>query len=183
MLMDRFRLDGKVALVTGSGRGIGRGCALAFAEQGAHIVCSARTQEQIDDTAAEARRHGVEALAQTCDVSDPAQMDAAVALGAPVIELHTGAYCDARQLERGQHLDRIITAAAHSAELGLECHAGHGLTFDTVGPVAALPEIVELNIGHFLIGEAIFGGLESAINRMRVHMDKARANSGTAKSA
>ena len=114
---------------------------------------------------------------------DPIQMDAAVALGAPVIELHTGAYCDARQLERGQHLDRIITAAAHSAELGLECHAGHGLTFDTVGPVAALPEIVELNIGHFLIGEAIFGGLESAINRMRVHMDKARANSGTAKSA
>ena len=78
MLMDRFRLDGKVALVTGSGRGIGRGCALAFAEQGAHIVCSARTQEQIDDTAAEARRHGVEALAQTCDVSDPAQMDALV---------------------------------------------------------------------------------------------------------
>ena len=81
MLMDRFRLDGKVALVTGSGRGIGRGCALAFAEQGAHIVCSARTQEQIDDTAAEARKHGVEALAQTCDVSDPAQMDALVDAG------------------------------------------------------------------------------------------------------
>ncbi len=113
---------------------------------------------------------------------DPVQMDAAVALGAPVIELHTGAYCDARQMERRQHLDRIISAAAHSAEAGLECHAGHGLTFDTVGPVAALPEVVELNIGHFLIGEAIFSGLESAIKRMRALMDKARAESGAAKS-
>ena len=78
MLMDRFRLDGQVALVTGSGRGIGRGCALAFAEQGAHIVCSARTQEQIADTAAQARAHGVDALAQTADVSDPDQLDALV---------------------------------------------------------------------------------------------------------
>ena len=113
---------------------------------------------------------------------DPVQMDAAVALGAPVIELHTGAYCDARQMERRQHLDRIISAAAHSAEVGLECHAGHGLTFDSVGPVAALPEVVELNIGHFLIGEAIFSGLESAIKRMRAVMDKARAETGAAKS-
>lgn len=78
MLMDRFRLDGQVALVTGSGRGIGRGCALAFAEQGANIVCSARTQEQIADTAAQARAHGVQALAQTADVSDPDQLDALV---------------------------------------------------------------------------------------------------------
>ena len=113
---------------------------------------------------------------------DPVQMDAAVALGAPVVELHTGAYCDARQVERRQHLDRIITAAAYSAEVGLECHAGHGLTFDTVGPVAALSEVAELNIGHFIIGEAIFGGLESAIKRMRALMDKARAESGAAKS-
>ena len=113
---------------------------------------------------------------------DPVQMDAAVALGAPVVELHTGAYCDARQVERRQHLDRIITAAAYSAEVGLECHAGHGLTFDTVGPVAALSEVVELNIGHFIIGEAIFGGLEIAIKRMRALMDKARAESGAAKS-
>ena len=113
---------------------------------------------------------------------DPVQMDAAVALGAPVIELHTGAYCDARQMERRQHLDRIISAAAHSAEVGLECHAGHGLTFDSVGPVAALPEVVELNIGHFLIGEAIFSGLESAIKRMRAHMDAARAEAGALKS-
>ena len=113
---------------------------------------------------------------------DPVQIDAAVALGAPVVELHTGAYCDARQVERRQHLDRIITAAAYSAEVGLECHAGHGLTFDTVGPVAALSEVVELNIGHFIIGEAIFGGLEIAIKRMRALMDKARAESGAAKS-
>ena len=114
---------------------------------------------------------------------DPVQMDAAVALGAPVVELHTGAYCDARQVERRQHLDRIITAAAYSAEVGLECHAGHGLTFDTVGPVAALSEVEELNIGHFIIGEAIFGGLEIAIKRMRALMDKARAEAGAAKSA
>ena len=114
---------------------------------------------------------------------DPVQMEATVALGAPVVELHTGAYCDARQVERRQHLDRIITVAAYSAEVGLECHAGHGLTFDTVGPVAALPEVAELNIGHFIIGEAIFGGLESAIKRMRALMDKARAEASAAKSA
>jgi pyridoxine 5-phosphate synthase len=114
---------------------------------------------------------------------DPVQMDATVALGAPVVELHTGAYCDARQVERRQHLDRIITAAAYSAEVGLECHAGHGLTFDTVGPVAALSEVAELNIGHFIIGEAIFGGLEVAIKRMRALMDKARPESSAAKSA
>jgi len=114
---------------------------------------------------------------------DPVQMDATFALGAPVVELHTGAYCDARQVERRQHLDRIITAAAYSAEVGLECHAGHGLTFDTVGPVAALSEVAELNIGHFIIGEAIFGGLEIAIKRMRALMDKARAKAGAAKSA
>ena len=104
---------------------------------------------------------------------ESAQLDAALALGAPVVELHTGAYCeaagDARQFER------IRTAAAHAEKIGLECHAGHGLSFDTVGPVAAIPTIVELNIGHFLIGEAIFGGLESSIKRMRALMDKARA--------
>ena len=84
-------------------------------------------------------------------------------------------------MERRQHLDRIITAAAYSVEVGLECHAGHGLSFDTVGPVAALPEVAELNIGHFIIGEAIFGGLEVAIKRMRALMEKARAKAGTAK--
>ena len=106
---------------------------------------------------------------------DPAQLDAAVALGAPVVELHTGAYCEAEGPAQARHLGRIVEAAAHAAAIGLECHAGHGLTFDTVAPVAAIPSLAELNIGHFLVGEAIFGGLESAIRRMRSLMDKARA--------
>jgi len=114
---------------------------------------------------------------------DPAQLRAAVGLGAPVVELHTGAYCEATGAERERQLGRIRDAAALARELGLECHAGHGLTFDTVGPVAAIPAIVELNIGHFLIGEAIFGGLESAIKRMRALMDKARAEAGGERSA
>jgi len=106
---------------------------------------------------------------------DPAQLDAAVALGAPVVELHTGAYCESEGPAQARHLGRIVDAAAHAAAIGLECHAGHGLTFDTVAPVAAIPSLAELNIGHFLVGEAIFGGLESAIRRMRSLMDKARA--------
>jgi len=106
---------------------------------------------------------------------DPAQLDAAVALGAPVVELHTGAYCESEGPAQARHLGRIVDAAAHAAAIGLECHAGHGLTFDTVAPVAAIPTVAELNIGHFLVGEAIFGGLESAIRRMRALMDKARA--------
>ena len=106
---------------------------------------------------------------------DPAQLDAAVALGAPVVELHTGAYCESEGPAQARHLGRIVDAAAHAAAIGLECHAGHGLTFDTVAPVAAISTLAELNIGHFLVGEAIFGGLESAIRRMRALMDKARA--------
>ncbi|MEQ9576237.1 MAG: pyridoxine 5'-phosphate synthase, partial [Rhodospirillales bacterium] len=107
--------------------------------------------------------------------ADPVQLDAAKALGAPVVELHTGAYCDAGPATQPAQLQRIKDAAAHAEAIGLECHAGHGLTFDTVGPVAAIATIAELNIGHFLIGEAIFGGLESAIKRMRAQMDQARA--------
>jgi pyridoxine 5-phosphate synthase len=106
---------------------------------------------------------------------DAAHLDAAVALGAPVVELHTGAYCDAPADKRAAQLERIVAASAHAERVGLECHAGHGLTFDTVGPVAAIPTIFELNIGHFLVGEAIFGGLSSAIKRMRLLMDSARA--------
>jgi pyridoxine 5-phosphate synthase len=82
-----------------------------------------------------------------------------------------------------RELARIVEAAALAETLGLECHAGHGLAFDTVGPVAAIQTVVELNIGHFLVGEAIFSGLDSAIKRMRALMDKARAESGGAKSA
>jgi pyridoxine 5-phosphate synthase len=93
-----------------------------------------------------------------------------------VVELHTGAYCEAADsAERARELERLIQAAAHAEAIGLECHAGHGLSYDTVGPVAAIATIVELNIGHFLIGEAIFGGLADAIGRMRALMDEARA--------
>ena len=102
------------------------------------------------------------------------QLDAAAALGAPVVELHTGAYCEAGGAARQRETERIRAAAAHAEALGLECHAGHGLTFDTVGPVAAIPTIVELNIGHFLIGEAIFVGLKDSIALMRRRMDEAR---------
>ncbi len=101
------------------------------------------------------------------------QLDAANELGAPVIELHTGAYCDSSGTERDAQLERIVKAAAHAGKLGLECHAGHGLTFDTVSPIAAISNITELNIGHFLVGEAIFLGLEASIMRMRLLMDRA----------
>lgn len=108
---------------------------------------------------------------------DPAVLDIAKAVGAPVVELHTGPYCHAAAgPEREAELARIARAAAHAEDIGLECHAGHGLGFDTVVPVAAIATVAELNIGHFLIGEAIFGGLESAVTRMRSLMDKARAD-------
>jgi pyridoxine 5-phosphate synthase len=105
---------------------------------------------------------------------DLRQLDAAKEIGAPVVELHTGAYCDALAGTRPQELRRLIVAAAHAEDLCLECHAGHGLTYETVGPVAEIPTIVELNIGHFLIGEALFVGLEDAIREMRALMHQAR---------
>jgi len=105
---------------------------------------------------------------------DPKVLDAAKAIGAPVVELHTGAYAHAEGSKRERELERLRIAAAHAAKIGLECHAGHGLTFENVSPVAAIPELVELNIGHFLIGEAIFSGLDSAVRRMRLMMDAAR---------
>jgi pyridoxine 5-phosphate synthase len=111
------------------------------------------------------------------------QLEAAARLGAPVVELHTGAYCEATGPERVRELQRLVEAAARAAALGLECHAGHGLGFDTVGAVAAIPTIVELNIGHFLIGEAIFGGLDAAVRRMRALMLEARNASCGDKSA
>ncbi|MDA8231218.1 MAG: pyridoxine 5'-phosphate synthase [Magnetospirillum sp.] len=109
---------------------------------------------------------------------DPRQLDAAKAVGAPVVELHTGAYCDAEGEARDREFARIVAAAAHAEALGLECHAGHGLTYDTVAPVAAIPTIVELNIGHFLVGEAIFIGFEDSIRGMRIRMDRARREGG-----
>jgi pyridoxine 5-phosphate synthase len=110
---------------------------------------------------------------------DERQIEAAARIGAQVVELHTGAYCEVALNNDGSGLggeiERLATAAQIAAAAGLEVHAGHGLTFNTVGAVARMSEIVELNIGHFLIGEAIFGGLHSAIRRMRAIMDEARA--------
>ena len=111
--------------------------------------------------------------------ADPAQIEAAHRIGAEVIELHTGAYCDFHAAgdfaARDAELDRLREMAAMAHDLGLEVHAGHGLTYDTVTPIAALPQVMELNIGHFLIGESIFRGLQPAIAEMRRLMDAARA--------
>ena len=119
--------------------------------------------------------------------ADPRQVEAAARVGAAVIEIHTGAYCDAHheghEAERDAELGRIRAAAALADSLGLEVHGGHGLTYDTVAPVAAIPQMRELNIGHFLIGEAIFSGLDSAIKRMRALMDRARADADGARTA
>ena len=106
---------------------------------------------------------------------DANQLEAAARLGVPVVELHTGPYSHAETPEAiAAELARLQRAVDHGAALGLEMHAGHGLTFDNVGPVAALPQLAELNIGHFLIGEAVFTGLGAAIARMRGAMDAAR---------
>jgi pyridoxine 5-phosphate synthase len=110
--------------------------------------------------------------------ADAAQIAACAELGAPVIELHTGAYCHAEGAQRALELNKLRRAAGEATRLGIECHAGHGLAFDTVGPVAAIMDIKELNIGHFLIGEAIFAGLDAAIRTMRQHMDAARKPRG-----
>ena len=110
--------------------------------------------------------------------ADERQLDAALRLGAPVVEFHTGEYAhafldgDRDRLER--ELRRITDMAALAAKNGIESHAGHGLTFDNVQPIAAIPQIAELNIGHYLIGEAVFVGLENAIRRMRELMDEVR---------
>jgi pyridoxine 5-phosphate synthase len=106
---------------------------------------------------------------------DRKQIDAAHNLGAPVVELHTGAYAHATGAAQDKLLTHIHNGAEFGADLGLEIHAGHGLTFDNVKPVAAIPHIRELNIGHFLIGEAVFIGLEAAIKQMRALMDESRA--------
>ncbi len=111
---------------------------------------------------------------------DERQIEAAAAIGADIVELHTGAYCE-RALEENAkglsaEMERLRWAASVAADAGLEVHAGHGLTYNTVAPVARIPQVVELNIGHFLIGEAIFGGLHSAVRRMRALMDEARAS-------
>ncbi|MBX3510887.1 MAG: pyridoxine 5'-phosphate synthase [Hyphomonadaceae bacterium] len=111
--------------------------------------------------------------------ADPQQIEAASRTGAQVVELHTGAYCDAVRDGKGEEAAAILANLQEGARLaaarGLEVHAGHGIDYDTVAPIAALPEVVELNIGHFLIGEAIFVGLSEAVREMRRRMDAARA--------
>jgi len=110
---------------------------------------------------------------------DPRQIEASARIGAAVVELHTGHYCDlhyeGRLAERDAELEALREGARLAHSLGLEVHAGHGLTYETVGPVAVIPELRELNIGHFLIAEAIFVGLQPAITEMRRLMDAARA--------
>jgi pyridoxine 5-phosphate synthase len=105
---------------------------------------------------------------------DRRQLDASKLLGAPVVELHTGAYANASGTEREKLLEKIREAAVYGDRIGLEIHAGHGLTYDNVKPIAAIPQIRELNIGHFLIGEAMFVGLDASIRKMRSLMDEAR---------
>jgi pyridoxine 5-phosphate synthase len=104
----------------------------------------------------------------------PRQVEAAIRLQAPVVEFHTGRYAHREGEARAEELKRIADCAALAVKNGIEPHAGHGLTFDNVVPVAAIPQIAELNIGHFLIGEAIFTGLDSSVRRMRELMDEAR---------
>jgi pyridoxine 5-phosphate synthase len=109
--------------------------------------------------------------------ADPMQIEAASRTGAAVVELHTGAYCDAVRDDSSDApalLKALEVAARQAASLGLEVHAGHGIDYETVAPIAAIPEVVELNIGHFLVGEAIFCGLGAAVAEMRRRMDAAR---------
>ena len=105
---------------------------------------------------------------------EPRQVEAALRLGAPVVEFHTGEYAHADGEQRARELARIAEMAALAAKNGIEPHAGHGLTYDNVQPVAAIPQLAELNIGHYLVGEAIFVGLEASVRRMRELMDAAR---------
>ena len=105
---------------------------------------------------------------------DERQLDAAIRLRAPVVEFHTGEYAHAEDEARAIELRRIADMAALAAKNGIEPHAGHGLTFDNVQPIAAIPQLAELNIGHFLVGEAVFVGLAEAVRQMRELMDAAR---------
>ncbi len=120
--------------------------------------------------------------ARGCRVSlfgapEPEQIEAAAAIGAAVVELHTGRYAHTEGDANAEELERLAAAATLAAKRGLEVHAGHGLRFDNVAAIAALPELAELNIGHFLVGEAVFIGFDAAIREMRRLMDEARGTS------
>jgi pyridoxine 5-phosphate synthase len=118
---------------------------------------------------------------------DARAIEASAGIGADIVELHTGAYCERAlagdRAALAAEVERLAAAARIAAEAGLEVHAGHGLTYDTVGAVAAMPQVVELNIGHFLVGEAIFVGLEGAVGRMRELMDEGRLGLAERRSA
>lgn len=105
---------------------------------------------------------------------DRRQLDAAVAVAAPVVELHTGTYADAAGSAQQAELERIVDAATYGREIGLTVHAGHGLHYGNVGPVAAIPEIVELNIGHAIVARAVFDGIAAAVSEMKRLMNEAR---------
>ena len=163
-----------------------------------HAVCLVpeKREERTTEGGLEVRReenhlaHFIAPLREVgCRVSifiaaDRAQIEAANRIGAEVVELHAGAYCDlhaeGRFTDSNAELQRLREMSAFAHSLGLEVHVGHGLTYDTVKPVAAFPEVMELNIGHFLIGEAIFMGLDPAIRQMRRLMDEAREDSAVA---
>lgn len=112
--------------------------------------------------------------------ADPTQIEAASRTGAAVVELHTGAFCDAARDGNAKQAAEVLVAlraaAAQASALGLEVHAGHGIDYETVAPIAAIPQVAELNIGHFLVGEAIFIGLADAVKQMRALIDAARGN-------
>ena len=132
-----------------------------------------------DDTAAAARKAGATHVVQLkshrgLSSAFLAGIDAALRLGAPVVEFHTGRYAQVEGDARTAELKRIADCAALATKNAIESHAGHGLTFDNVAPIAAIPQLAELNIGHFLVGEAIFTGLEASVTRMRELMDAAR---------
>jgi pyridoxine 5-phosphate synthase len=141
---------------------------------------AAGQQQALRDVVGELSRAGVRV--SLFIAAEPAQIEAAVAIGAPVIEIHTGAWCDAvaagDSAAGAAEFARISRGAALAARAGLEVHAGHGLDFVTAEKIATLGEIVELNIGHFLIGEAIFTGLDVAVRTMRAAMDRGRAQLG-----
>ncbi len=106
---------------------------------------------------------------------DELQIDAAKEVGADIVELHTGAYCEREGDAQREELERIRHAATHAHSLGIEVHAGHGLTYDTVRPIATIPEMIELNIGHFLMGEAMYVGMDAAVKKMLALMEGARS--------
>ena len=108
--------------------------------------------------------------------ADPAQIEAAARLGAQAIELHTGAYAEAAPADRPAHLARLKAGAAAARAAGLLCHVGHGLSYETIGPVAAFPEVEEASIGHFLIGQSLFEGLPAVVRRFKALIAEARGN-------